>query len=388
MKRLFLPFGFPGWVAAVLAACCLVSCVEEFHDTPTGYEEEMLVVEGQIVSNRDCWFTLWHTIDIAQPTWEAYDAFVDDAEVWVSGEDGTLFPAYGEGRGRYVAHVGTLSSDVRYSLHVESPEYGSYRSRPSYPLDAPDVKELTFDYDSVSGNVSFLISTLDPQQRTYYLWEYDEHWEILTPMKALFEYLPETDEIVPVGQYTNHGWSKSLNNERLFLSNRDYGDGAITRHRLYRHFHYDNRFETCYLTQVRQMVISEEEYEYRNRLKTMNNGMGGLFTPMPSLLPTNIEAMDGDKRALGFVGVRGKVGEAELYVTSGQVEYRLTRPVREVPDSLVLEPRIMYANGYRLSFFDPFMPGGMCTWVERWVVDCTDGYWKASLEKPACWKKR
>lgn len=384
-------------IQMILGTLLCTSCIEEYNELPTGQAERMVAVDGQIISERDCTFTLRFTSPLGS---EQQDAFplIAAATVVVEGSNGQRFVGRQQSAGRYMVQVGTLKANEEYSVRIVLPGIGTFQSQPMRPIDTPDVAEVTFEQNRPDRLIDFMISTSDPQGPMCLLWEYDETWEVFTPYTSYWDYRYEEvegpDPFHPAyeGEYqrispkdlTNHGWSTFRGRESVIATNADYGQGAVTKLCLYQRHPDDNRFQTRYLTRVRQMAISQQEYEYRHLLATQSTEMGGLFTPMPSELPSNITTLEGDARAVGFVGVRGKVCETELYVRRQEVGHQDTYRVVIVPDSLVLDPVSMLKQGFRIIDYNEY--SGKVQWSDRWAVDCTDHFWSASLQRPDYWR--
>lgn len=395
MKRL-------SYILMLLVLACTTSCIEEYNELPDDQAERMVVIDGQIVGESECTFMLRYSAPLDEMSTLAYKV-ITDAQVAVVGSNGVTYVGHQtfDRPGRYVVKVGKLDPEVSYSLEVNCSE-GSFVSRPMLPLDAPDITEFCYEQPREDRLVDFYISTADPQALVYYRWDFQETWEIFTPYKCYWSYAFDNpsafeqwdpgnkDQAVPTGRFVyigeeglkNHGWCKNTSKDLLFASNVDYGQGAIQRRCLYQLNPDNNRFQTRYLTHVRQMAISAEEYEYLHLLATQSSEMGGLFTPMPSELPSNISGLDGS-RAIGFIGVRGHIGEAEIYINRKEVDHNDLYTVKIVADSLAEEPPYMLKRGYRIIDYNPYM--GTVSWSNRWAVDCTDNFWGASLERPDYW---
>ena len=377
------------------------SCIEEYNELNSSDDERMLFVEGQIVSQSDCTFALRYSVP-AGITSDFANKPLESAQVMVIGSDGAVFDGRERVPGHYTVSVGQLRPEVSYSLRVETKE-GTYNSRPMLPLDATDIADLSFEQPRDDRKVDFYVSTTDPQRTVYYKWDVRETWEIYTPFQCYWTYVfddPDQFErwiptlqgqAVPTGKFMplgrdyikNHGWRSIDSHELLYANNIDYGQSAIERMCLFQRNGDDNRFQTRYLAQVRQMAITAEEYEYLHLLTTQSSEMGGLFTPMPSELPGNIARTDGS-RAIGFIGVRGQVSEREIYVNRRDIDHKDTYKVTTVADSLAQEPPFMIKKGYSLVDYSPYT--NTATWSYRWTIDCTDPFWGASLQRPDYWQ--
>lgn len=391
------------YILMLMVLACAVSCIEEYNELPAGAGERMVVIEGQIVSDRECAFTLCYTAALGD---EAIDSRqpVSGAQIMVKGTNGELFAGYEQpdAPGHYMIAVGKLNPEVSYYLEVKT-QGTTYSSQPMQPLDAPDITELKYEQPREDRVIDFYVSTSDPKGAAFFKWEYDETWEIYTPYLGLWDYVfdnprefeqwnPSYSSVsLPQGHYEmvktenlkNHGWSKYHSREHVLATNADYGQGAISRLCLYQRDPDDNRYQMRYLTQLHQMSISAEEYEYLHLMSTQSSQMGGLFTPMPTELPGNIFSEDGS-RAVGYVGVRGHVAEAEIYIDRKDVGHRDLYRVVIVPDSLVEEPPFMLKRGFKVIDYSPL--SGEVSWSSRWVIDCTDPFWGASVERPEYWK--
>ena len=64
----------------------------------------------------------------------------------------------------------------------------------------------------------------------------------------------------------------------------------------------DGRMYHRYSGRVHQRAISKAEYEYELARRKASSEMGGLFTLLPSALPTYIHCLTSAKHVIGFVG--------------------------------------------------------------------------------------
>lgn len=364
----------------MLLAMGVVSCVEEYNEKLEGGSESILVVEGSIVSGTDCTFNLGRTAAIDESPIFARKG-VAGAIIVVKGSDGATFVGKEYGGGKYVVSVGTLSADEEYWVEIETPEFGYYESTPMKPIYAPELVKLEYEQPHPNGEVYFLVSTGEMQGRQYLLWQYEECYEVVTPIVIFYVYDPVEDRIVYNPNTLGHGWKEISSFANIVSTNADFNDGAISRYSIYSLSNQNIRFRTRYRTFVKQVAISEAEYEYLSLLNTQSSEMGGLFTPMPTELPSNLH---GKNKAVGYVGVRGNMYTAELYVNRYAVGYAV-REVYTVAETAGNFAN-MYRSGYRLAEYDAMLGDSSAKWALRWVVDCTDSYWGASLTKPAYWR--
>ncbi|MCR5433815.1 MAG: DUF4249 domain-containing protein [Bacteroidaceae bacterium] len=384
------------------------SCIDEYDAELPSSDENRLVVEGNICSDMLCTFYLSRSVSLNYPVIGLGLPAVTDARLSVVGEDGTVFEGtnieggYGVYRpsGAYQIQVGTLRPDVRYWLRIETGE-DVFTSDPQFPFGTDPIDTLFFEQKSSDQEVEILLTAAAPadNQRRYYRWDYKEFWEVTTPYKTEYEYDPGTNTISKTDLLKNHGWHTESSTETKMGCSTDFQENHIVGMPIISIPHTDNRFNTKYFARVFQRRISQDEYEYEALRAKLSGEMGGLFTPMPADLPTNIHCETGDHKAIGYVGISGQVASATIAISRSQVNYERKR-VPSLVNHRDFEPagcRQIYYSGYRLVSFnyeDPHYQGygpydadavPDKKWAERWCVDCTDPFWNASLKKPDDW---
>lgn len=404
------------------------SCIDDY-ELPESETENMVVIYGEIVSESDCVFKLRSTASLQGGLTMYKD--IPNAKVTVCGTDGQCFtgsPIPGQ-RGNYVVPVGKLDPNVQYYAQVCT-TYGDYKSEPMYPLNAPEIAELSYEQPREDKVVDLLVSTEDPHGSIFLMWQVEEYWEIKTPFEAHWqfriigneadqEHFPwngqpgnepeirwEIARLTPE-EYTNHGWRHDIV-RGAFLSNEAYGGGAITHHCLLQRPHTDHHFRNRCCVRVRQMAITREEYEFRNLQKKLTGSMGGLFTQMPSELPTNIQTLSFDNglwpgassssssfygqmkaRGIGYVGVRGYTSEKQIYINPDDVSYVNPDNPTTVKEKDEKPPYTMWMMGYQVA--DYFEENQNIVWTQKWWVDYRSDYWgggEALDEKPRWWEER
>ena len=390
-------------------ALLMSSCIDEYNADLPSTDQNRLVVEGHIRSDMTCTFSLSQTRGLSDESWILGGPLaVFDARLSVVGEDGTVFPGTqippGIGfyitSGTYQVQVGTLRPDVRYWLRIET-QGDVFTSDPQYPLDADPIDLLSYEQSRPDQEVDIMVTSAAPadNQVHSYRWDCDQYWEIYTPYKADYEYNPQTDSIYKTVEPTNHGWCKARLADVKMGKTSDFQQNRIEGMPLFSIKHTDNRLNTRYTARVYQRRITPQEYEYETLRNKLTNEMGGLFTPMPADLPTNIHCEGGSRKAIGYVGVSGRVTSATLTLTHSEVKYERTRIPEQVSHGEMFPAtcRQLYNMGYRLVAINndhpsfqgdgPFDAESVPNkkWALRWCVDCTDSYWGASLIKPSDW---
>ena len=368
----------------------LCSCVDEFDAGLSDTETRILVIEGTIVSDSDCTFHLSHSLPLQASTAALDDCQIADAQVSVRGSDGQSWTARLTEPGSYVVPVGHLSSEAQYWLTVNW-EGHDYASSPQSPLTTPAIASISFEQPRSDQEVDILVtpnqevaSSTDGSQ--YFRWNFEEYWEVRTPLTTIYDYSSEFDSIFVTDLRPNRGWCQKLTSTVTVASNADYVDGQIRGLRLHTLDRDDVRFGTRYCIQVTQTAINREEYEYETLSARLSDEMGGLFTPQPSSLPTNVTCQDADLQVIGYIGVSQNVATRRLYIDRAEVGSQYAHAVDILDEERAREYTwaAIYALGYRpYQYFPDF---NSVTWVARCCVDCTDPVWGASLTPPDWWE--
>lgn len=359
----------------------LSSCVEEFDADLPVTDTCLPVVEGTIVSDSLCTFTLTHTVGINADAWNPSLNAITNAVVSVVGEDGTRWQATHTGDGTYEVAVGTLSATVAYSLEFLW-KGNTYRSTPARPLPTPPLTDLRWVPATDASEVHFALSSEAPQEGCF-VWTCSEDWEINTPFLGSYIYDPVNDEIIPHVVYLGRGWCHA---ERLPLigTTDDYADDRLVDYPLLTVSRGDNRFNTLYAITVTQRAVSREEYAYQHQLGQQSYDMGGLFTPLPSALPGNVFCTsDPSLTAIGYVGVSAGTASRRLFVHRREVAHEAERHARDLNDDELANHTMseLYKLGYRVHLCSIL---GI-SWTWRWCVDCSDPYWGATYPRPGFW---
>lgn len=387
----------------------LASCVDEYEIKLKEADMNRLVINGHIVSGETCSFTLSYSQGV-----NAYMGWNDgSSRDWmaVMGEDGSVYNArdikgdFYSSQARYDVEVGELRDDVRYWLHVKA-DGQVYESAPLYPTQAPEIDSLTFrqDMEAPGMPVDVFVSTAPTAESVYLRWNYDECWEVYTPYTTSVRYDSFANWVydIPRSEWTNHGWARNQGTVEEIGKTGEYAGNCIRNKFLYRINQLtsaDNRLQTRYRTRVRQYAISKVEYDYLQLRHRQDTEMGGLFTPLPSELPTNITCTtDPERKAVGYIGVSGRPATMEMYIDHSEVTFKRNyTPVYYTDDYMIEEGLVSYfsrSQRYVLlsHYFEDTMDGGkreVSTWTEPWCVDCRQYFWgRASLVKPDDWKDK
>lgn len=365
----------------LLSLCCLTvmicSCVEEFNAQLPEGDSNLLVVDGNIISDSTCVFTLTRSFSLNEEGIpEDYNQI--NADVCVKGSDGSVYTGTSLGYGKYSVKIGTLNPQQTY--HVEIVWEGStYTSIPQQPLATEDMT-LNFKQSSETSPVHIQITTPPSAngETSYYMWDYVEDWEIRTAYRcnAIFDPKAGEDGEGAIIEYDeppyDQGWVHKEPYDILINSTANFQGNQLKEKTIYSIGNQDTRISHLYSTFVTQRKISKGEYEYYQCKERYTNDMGGLFTPQPSELPTNITCSDRSKRVIGYVGVNMNVSQQRMFIPTTEVCYEQAYRCVEYPPEHFGEAnnKDIYYRGYQLSYYFVTPIGITMNWAETRCVDC------------------
>lgn len=364
MKKFGQIIGLWGAMSFVL----LMGCVDKFEADVSELPTEGLVIEGNIISDSTVVFHLNKKLPLtySKENEDLYDTYLDvDAELYVHGSDGTSWVGHGLGEGQYQVRIGTLKPDVEYHLEVKH-EGDVYLSEPQRPVETIEIENLTFSQPDLKGPVNIY---LDSQEGSadgsrYYLWYFEEDWEVRAEYVSAVLYNYEQDKVIrydypPVAQ----GWCYYGTDQIVLGSTESNVMNKIVGKSIHSIKNTDRRLSVLYSIRVYQRTLTRQEYEYYQERVKLNKEMGGLFTPLPSEFPTNITCSNSSRKVIGYVGCNMGVTQRQLYISTDEVAYvnKYDCKFGEAPEGTYREK---YAAGFQICD-DSFI------WAKGECVDVT-----------------
>lgn len=371
-------FDFVGKLLLVWSMLMAMGCVEEFDAGNTGNYKEGLVVEGDIISDSTVVFKLSKTLPLAQAG-DKTDFVSVDAEVSVKGSDGTSWMGHRNKPGEYQVEVGTLKPDVDYQLEILY-KGDTYLSEPQKPLETVGIEQVSFSQPDLEGPVIIQLDTQKGDSPQYYLWYYEEDWEVRAQFQTTALYDPQQDKIVtydyaPVAR----GWRYSGTDKILLGTTEANVEHRVAGKTIQTIENTDHRLCHLYSIRIQQRNLTRKEYEYYQVRSKLNYEMGGLFSPQPSELPTNITCSDPSCKVIGYVGCNMGVSYHQLYIKESEVVY-----VDDYMCDIGKAPAGSNKEKYEAGFQIGEMSVQGTEWARRGCVDVR--YWLADpMGRPSWW---
>ena len=420
---IFKLFNF-GIVAMSMAMVLSLSgCIEEFEADIPAADSDLLVVEGTICSGKLNKFTLTRTQDLKTPN---TPGIVWGAMVSVRGSDGSeyiaqqadgYYPGSGDNyevtgdyypgsggyypgngdynpvtRGSYSCWIDALTPDVEYYLHIEV-DGEVYESEPQKPLPTEKIAEVRGVQETPESNIDVLVTPaapFDPDKGNYYSWTYDETWEARADYTTnIFYDIYKKTRVYKYNQFPERGWKDGTSSTVMIGASTNYEGQHIERLKLYDIDRSNERMYYRYSALVHQRAVSKAEYEYELAQRQADSEMGGLFTPQPSALPTNIRCLTSHKRVIGFVGCSLNTSEYRLFFNGK--DFSIYHPIPKdarlwVENPTDVDCRMLVEKGMFLCIWEDkqLTEGKLITaWATEVQLDVR--YKGAYIEKPDFW---
>ena len=383
----------------IFGAYLLSSCIEEYEADISEEDSDLLVVEGTICSGKTNKFILTRTQAIRSDVPLSSDMYsyyrtVMGASVSIHGTDGSEYRAQ-ETNGYYSCWVGTLHPDVDYYLHIET---GGevYESEPQKPLRTEEIADVIGVQNTPESNIDVLVTPdvpFDPNKTNYYSWTYDETWEVHPEYKTNMYYdIALNKGVFKRHQFPERGWKDATGSIIMIGASANYEGQHIQKLKIYDLDRSDERMYYMYSGLLHQRAISKAEYEYDFARQQASSEMGGLFTPLPSALPTNIHCLTSRKHVIGFVGCSLNTSEYRFFLSSDDFSIQYPQPKYDLlwceNPSQALCLRLVNEGMFLYQWDDPIKtPDGILrtAWatIEQLDVRCQGAY----IEIPDFWPK-
>ena len=286
-----------------------VSCISSFD--PAGLQERagLLVVEGMILEEGTT-IQLSRTVKMNDAL--AFADYVNNASIHIIDEghniiavaeqqivNGSYIP------GRYIVNDSiSFMPGMKYALEMQI-DGKLYRSAFLSPVHTPEIDEVTWQIND-DNNIDIFVSTHDPDNLTnYFRWDFDENWEIRSPLFWESRYDPTTRTLIPqsiAGDNRYYCWASDHSKSLLIASTARYAETVIKNHKIHSFESGTSRYSYLYSISVKQYGLDNEAYLYFENLQRNLDESGSIFAPQPSEKAGNIQCLsDPEETVIGYV---------------------------------------------------------------------------------------
>ena len=297
-------------------------CVTEFNAKLPTNEEQILFVDGNIIGDSIATFYVGKSVPL-DSSLNTRENMVSDAKITLVGSNGyQSSPASYSGNGMYSLHIGTLDNNTEYGIQIEYAG-DTYKSTPAKPLHTPEIDSVSWVQPDSMGTVFFRVSThdTDTKEAKFYMWDYKEDWEITAYYYTTVFFDPVNNKFYQADPSNYYCWKKNASNSFLIGTTQSLKENSIINKQLYQYDPTDSRFSVLYSVIVNQKALSKDAYDYYLNKITLNENMGGLFTPQPSEVMGNISCItDPSKKVMGYIEIIKNITHKRIFVSATQIK--------------------------------------------------------------------
>jgi hypothetical protein len=285
----------------LIASSCITQFIPE-----TNENQELLVVEGLITDQPGT-----NTVILSKslPLGLKSEAKpLSGCSVYISDDLGNSFRLNENLSGQYITDPSEFQGKVgrKYTLKIftNNPAFGNYsyqsvpmEMKPVPPIDnvyyeKKLIKESYGSYPKQEGCQIYLDTHDSDSKCKFYRWDYTETWEFMLP----FSY-PVNNRCFIEQK------SKSINVKSTTVLAED----IINRYPLIYISNESDRLKEKYSILVNQYSLTQDEFDYWEKLENFTEEVGGLYDITPASIPSNITCIENPAvKALGYFSVSAK----------------------------------------------------------------------------------
>jgi len=265
--------------------CTVFSCRDPYNPGLESTNKSYLVVEGVLNAGNG------PTSLFLSRSFKLDDTAVlrgeQNATVMVEGKDNTTRQLTMTGDGIYTSPDLQLVLNQEYRLHIVTAAGREYYSEFVVAKQTPPIDDVTFRQND--KGVQIYVTTHDNSNDTrYYLWSYDETWEIRTYYYSKYKYANDT--VLPRGPADDVStcWKYGISNSIIIGSSVTYQTDTIPEAPVRFIGNGDERLAVRYSILVRQTALDKKGYEFYEMMKKNTENLGTIFDPQPSQVTGNL----------------------------------------------------------------------------------------------------
>jgi hypothetical protein len=288
----------------LLTGSCITQFVPEFTEAI-----DALVVDGILSDNPAIPTRV--TLTRSLPLGSKEKAFpVTGCTVWITDDQGGSFNLYEPGWHRNGVYTSDMKGTVgrTYTLHIKTnyasggifePLELSYTSYPMEMKPVPEVEALYYEKKEIAATGLFgrtsdgcqvYVDTQDPTNECrFFRWDFDETWEIFLPFSHAIN---------------RSCWITRRSADINVKSTAGLSESVVSRYPLNFISNQSDRLTVKYSMIVNQYSLTQNEFLYWEKLKSVTQNVGSLYDITPAAIPNNIYCNEDPTRTvLGYFSV-------------------------------------------------------------------------------------
>jgi len=285
-----------------------LACVEQFEPDLSPGDQNIIVVEGFLKDGPT-------EISIREATavTQEESPTISGASVVVESKSGNYTSPNFEFDGSIYRSDLQLNPSDEYRLLITLAG-GEILQSDFIPFkEAPPIAEI--DFSIVNQQVVYHLSAEDPTaQSQYYLLDYQETWQYFAAFEAYWRYRNGNFMFLPSENRTFQCFISAQNSNILLYSTVQLNQDKLNEATLLRINPLESdRLNVRYSLKASLKVLTEEGFEFWQRLRQNTESRGDIFDAQPSALPSNINCQNcEDFSVIGFISA-GSISEKRIF---------------------------------------------------------------------------
>jgi Domain of unknown function (DUF4249) len=242
------------------------------------------------------------------------------AEMEVQSSNGASYPLNENSPGKYSIGQIPVDTSLQYRIHIKTSSSKEYLSDLEEAKISPPIDSVAWIADTNAIDIS--ISTHDDQKKSiYYQWEYVETWQYSTMLESGYIWtMPET--LVPRDaseSFPAYCWASDSSTQIIISSSAKLTKDVIYEFPIAQVSYTTNKLTNLYSILVKQYALTEDWYEWQQRLQSNTEQLGSIFDPQPSELTGNIHCITNPAElTIGFVGCTS-ISQKRIFISHSEI---------------------------------------------------------------------
>ena len=301
----------------VIMLFVLGACTDKYVANIKGQATGFLVVEGYIN------ITGTTTIKMSRSTGLDSPVYLPEtgAQIEIQSTNGASIPLSELNAGIYSDTGLNLDPTQQYRLHIKTTNGKDYLSDLSNVNISPPIDSLS--WTAASDGVTIYVTTHNPAvQPGYYQWSFEETWKYTSQYQSVLEYTPTLPPLIirPDSDFIYTCWRSDVSTTINIASTEKLSSNVIYEYPVTL-VPYDNTNKLIdeYSILVKQTVLSQDWYEWVQKVQRNTEALGSIFDALPSETGGNIHnTSDPTELVIGFIGTSTET-EKRIFINRGQI---------------------------------------------------------------------
>lgn len=297
------------YILLVIMSGIIQSCRDPFEPELRETNLNFLVVEGFIEVEGESKIRLSRSTEVRSTDEPQIEI---GARVFLTNEENVTWEFQEREAGNYTL-TGNFDPGQNYQLGIWLSNGQQYMSEALVPIITPEIEELGYLRDE--AGVEIFVSTKGNDEAQYFLWSYEEHW-IFRP--GVVTYLIYDSGLVRSRkdeERIDRCWDSNLFPKIVLQNSSRFEDNTILQRELVRIPNQSEKLTQKYSILVTQRAINQEAFDFWEILRKNSDDIGGIFSPLPSLIRSNIKnTVDDTEPVIGFISM-GKSANKRIFIS-------------------------------------------------------------------------